>query len=422
MSKSPGERVPVRSFWWWKRRRSALLDIGLALLAAVECSASTIAFLSARIHVSLLGAVGIALLGTLAGGSLVVRRRWPAVPVLATLLVTPGMLGVVLLVVSLYTLAETWEWPSRRRRVVALSGLAFAEAAAVIAVTLIVPGDSPVEQPPLWIQILFSLLVAVGLTVAPVVTGLYVGARRRLIESLKDRAHGLETELDLLAEQAQERARRARLEERTRIAREMHDVVAHRVSLMVVHAGALERIAGKDPEKAAQSAKLMGEVGRQALNELREILGVLRMDDERQPEPDSLAGLPRLVDQSRAAGMAVTLTVSGSRQEFTGEAERTAYRVVQEGLTNAHKHAGGAMVSVLLAYAPNGVRVSVVNACPGGERGAAQLPSGGNGLVGMRERVIALGGTFSSGPEADGGFRVEAVLPSRLAVRSDRLG
>ncbi|MFE4519310.1 sensor histidine kinase [Kitasatospora sp. NPDC056783] len=422
MSKSPGERVPVRSFWWWKRPRSAFLDIGLALLAALECAVSTIAFLSSRMHVSTAGAIAIAVLGTVAGGSLVLRRRWPAVPVLVTLLVMPGMLGVLLLVVSLYTLASTWEWPSRRRRVVALSTLAFAEAAAVMAVSLMTGGDSsPVEPPPLWGQIVLSLMVAVGLTVAPVVTGLYVGARRRLIESLQDRAHGLETELDLLAEQAQERARRARLEERTRIAREMHDVVAHRVSLMVVHSGALERIVVKDPEKAAQSAKLMGEVGRQALNELREILGVLRMDDARQPEPDSLAGLPRLVDQSRAAGMAVTLTVSGSRQEFTGEAEQTAYRVVQEGLTNAHKHAGGAQVSVLLSYAPNGVRVAVVNACPGGEEGAAQLPSGGNGLVGMRERVIALGGTFSSGPEADGGFRIEAVLPSRLAVRAERL-
>ncbi|MFE4977220.1 sensor histidine kinase [Kitasatospora sp. NPDC056651] len=422
MSKSPGERVPVRSFWWWKRPRSAFLDIGLALLAALECAVSTIAFLSSRMHVSTAGAIAIAVLGTAAGGSLVLRRRWPAVPVLVTLLVMPGMLGVLLLVVALYTLASTWEWPSRRRRVVALSTLAFAEAAAVMAVSLMTGGDSPpVEPPPLWGQILLSLMVAVGLTVAPVVTGLYVGARRRLIESLQDRAHGLETELDLLAEQAQERARRARLEERTRIAREMHDVVAHRVSLMVVHSGALERIVVKDPEKAAQSAKLMGEVGRQALNELREILGVLRMDDARQPEPDSLAGLPRLVDQSRAAGMAVTLTVSGSRQEFTGEAEQTAYRVVQEGLTNAHKHAGGAQVSVLLSYAPNGVRVAVVNACPGGEKGAAQLPSGGNGLVGMRERVIALGGTFSSGPEADGGFRIEAVLPSRLAVRAERL-
>ncbi|MFH8379409.1 sensor histidine kinase [Kitasatospora sp. NPDC018058] len=422
MSKSPGERVPVRSFWWWKRPRSAFLDIVLALLAALECSASTVAFLGARVHLSGAGTVAIAVLGTLAGGSLVLRRRWPAVPVLVTLVLMPGMLGVLLLVVSLYTLAETWEWPTRRWRVVALAVLAFGEAVAVMMVSMLTPGDSTVEQPALWVQVLIAVLVAVGLTVPPVVTGLYVGARRRLIESLKDRAHGLETELDLLAEQAQERARRARLEERTRIAREMHDVVAHRVSLMVVHAGALERIVGKDPEKAAQSAKLMGEVGRQALNELREILGVLRMDDERQPEPDSLVGLPRLVDQSRAAGMAVTLTVSGSRQEFTGEAEQTAYRVVQEGLTNAHKHAGGAQVSVLLAYAPNGVRVSVVNACPGGERGAAQLPSGGNGLVGMRERVVALGGTFSAGPEADGGFRVEAVLPSRLAVRANRLG
>ncbi|MFE5583399.1 sensor histidine kinase [Kitasatospora sp. NPDC056531] len=422
MSKSPGERVPVRSFWWWKRPRSAFLDIVLALLAALECSASTIAFLGARVDLSGAGTAAVALLGTLAGGSLVLRRRWPAVPVLVTLVLMPGMLGVLLLVVSLYTLAETWEWPSRRWRVVALSVLAFAEAVAVMMVSMLTSGDSTVEQPALWVQVLIAVLVAVGLTVPPVVTGLYVGARRRLIESLKDRAHGLETELDLLAEQAQERARRARLEERTRIAREMHDVVAHRVSLMVVHAGALERIVVKDPEKAAQSAKLMGEVGRQALNELREILGVLRMDDERQPEPDSLAGLPRLVDQSRAAGMAVILTVSGSRQEFTAEAEQTAYRVVQEGLTNAHKHAGGAQVSVLLAYAPNGVRVSVVNACPGGERGAAQLPSGGNGLVGMRERVVALGGTFSAGPEADGGFRVEAVLPSRLAVRTDRLG
>ncbi|MDH6706259.1 signal transduction histidine kinase [Kitasatospora sp. MAA19] len=422
MSKSPGERAPVRSFWWWKRPRSAFLDIGLAVLAALECALTTVSFLSARVHLNSAGATGVALLGAVAGGSLVLRRRWPAVPVLVTLVAMPGMLGVLLLVVSLYTLAETWEWPSRRWRVMALSGLAFAEAVAVMMVSMLTPGDSVVvEQPPLWGQVLIAVLVAVGLTVPPVVTGLYVGARRRLIDSLKDRAHGLETELDLLAEQAQERARRARLEERTRIAREMHDVVAHRVSLMVVHAGALERIAAKDPEKATQSAKLMGEVGRQALNELREILGVLRMDDERQPQPDSLAGLPRLVDQSRAAGMAVTLTVSGSRQEFTGEAERTAYRVVQEGLTNAHKYAGGAQVSVLLAYAPNGVRVSVVNACPGGGGGAAKLPSGGNGLVGMRERVIALGGTFSSGPEADGGFRVEAVLPSRLAVRAEPL-
>ncbi|MEV7778933.1 histidine kinase [Kitasatospora sp. NPDC088351] len=421
MSKSPGERVPVRSFWWWERRRSALLDIGLAGLAALECAVSAVTFLAPRLDLGLPAIVGVALAGALAGSTLVLRRRWPAVPVMVALVTVPGMFGVLLLVMSLYTMAESWEWPSRRLRMVALSVVAFVEASGVMLVSMVTPGGGAMPEPPLWGKVLLSVLVAVALTVPPVVTGLYVGARRRLIESLQDRAHGLEAELDLLAEQARERARRARLEERTRIAREMHDVVAHRVSLMVVHSGALERIVAKDPEKAAQSAKLMGEVGRQALNELREILGVLRMSDEQAPEPDSLAGLPRLVDQSRAAGMAVTLTVSGSRQEFTGEAEQTAYRVVQEGLTNAHKHAGGAQVAVLLAYAPNGVRVSVVNACPGGERGAAALPSGGNGLVGMRERVVALGGTFSAGPERDGGFRVEAVLPSRLVVRAERL-
>jgi signal transduction histidine kinase len=200
----------------------------------------------------------------------------------------------------------------------------------------------------------------------------------------------------------------------------MHDVVAHRVSLMVVHAGALERIVARDPEKAAQSAKLMAETGRQALNELREILGVLRMNEESAEQTKGLAELPRLVDQSKAAGMLVTLTVSGDRQAYSGDAEQTAYRVVQEGLTNAHKHAGGARVSVLLAYVPNGVRVAVVNDSPGGGE-QVRLPSGGNGLVGMEERVRALGGSFTAGPEHGGGFRVEATLPSRLSIRADPL-
>ncbi|WP_190210580.1 sensor histidine kinase [Kitasatospora indigofera] len=427
MSNPPGETAPpVRPLWWWKRRRSAFLDVGLAALAGLECGFGAYRFVGDRLGMGLPMAVLALVVGVLAGASLVVRRRWPAVPVLMALLFLPGLSGVILLMVSLYTLAATWEWPSRRRRVVALSGLAFVESVGMVLTALLAPGrpaPSPeVGGPPVWG---LAVLVGVALTVPPVVTGLYVGAKRRLVESLKDRAHGLETELDLLAEQAQERARRARLEERTRIAREMHDVVAHRVSLMVVHAGALERIVAKDPQKAAQSAKLVAEVGRQALDELREILGVLRMAEEPGAggeQPDGLSGLPGLVDQSKAAGMAVTFTVSGARRAFSAEAERTAFRVVQEGLTNAHKHAGGALVAVLLAYVPNGVRVAVVNGCPvaAGER--VGLPSGGNGLVGMRERVVALGGTFRAGPECDGGFRVEAVLPSRLALQSERLG
>ncbi|MER5635982.1 histidine kinase [Kitasatospora sp. NPDC002227] len=419
MGKSPGDG---QALWWWRRRRSALLDVGLAGLAALECAVGAYALVGDRLHWGFGAALTASLLGVLAGLTLVVRRRWPLVPAVVALVFVPALFGVVLLVVSLYSLAATWEWPSRRWRVVGLAALAYVESVGMLLLSFLGVDSQPGEvQPPAWVLVLVAVLVAVALTVPPVVTGLYVGARRRLIESLKDRAHGLETELDLLAEQAQERARRARLEERTRIAREMHDVVAHRVSLMVVHAGALERIVDRDPEKARQSAALMGEVGRQALNELREILGVLRMSEETVERTPGLAQLPGLVAQSEAAGMRVSLAVSGETRAFVPEAEQTAYRVVQEGLTNAHKHASGARVSVLLAYVPNGVRVQVANDCPGlGVKVA--LPSGGNGLVGMRERVLALGGSFSAGPDGKGGFLVEAVLPSRLAVTTRGAG
>ncbi|MFG2696239.1 sensor histidine kinase [Kitasatospora sp. NPDC048407] len=407
--------------WWWARRRSAALDVGLALVAASECAAGAYGLVRIRLELGLGPAVVGIVLGALAGLSLVVRRKWPVLPVVVALVFVPGFFGVILLVVSLYTLAATWEWPVRRARVIVLSAVAAVETFGMVVLAMFAPNPSPPQEPlpPAWVLVIASAFVAVGMAVAPVVTGLYIGARRRLVESLKDRAEGLETELTLLAEQARERAWRARVEERTLIAREMHDVVAHRVSLIVVHAAAVERIIPKDPAKAQQSANLIGEVGRQALDELREILGVLRMteaQDQVEAPVGGLGELPELVDQSRAAGMAVSLTVSGEHLVYVAEAEQTAYRVVQEGLTNAHKYAGGARVAVLLAYVPNGVRVSVVNDCPGGAAVPVALPSGGNGLVGMRERVLALGGMFHAGPESDGGFRVEAVLPSRLRL------
>ncbi|RKE20840.1 sensor histidine kinase [Streptomyces sp. TLI_171] len=406
--------------WWWARRRSAVLDVALAVVSGLECAFGAHGLVRDRLQWGLGPTVVCVVLGALAGASLVVRRRWPVVPVVVALVFVPGFFGVVLLVVSLYTLAATWEWPSRRARVIVLSAVAMVETFGMVMLAMTAPSEAPPSEPlpPGWVLAVIAGFVAVGMALAPVVTGLYVGARRRLVESLTDRAQGLETELTLLAEQARERAWRARAEERTRIAREMHDVVAHRVSLMVVHAAAVERIVPKDPVKAQQSAKLIGETGRQALDELREILGVLRMTEPKEPVEAPVGGLgelPDLVEQSRVAGMAVALTVSGERRAYVAEAEQTAYRVVQEGLTNAHKHAGGARVAVLLAYVPNGVRVSVVNDCPGGAAVSVALPSGGNGLVGMRERVLALGGSFHAGP-ADGGFRVEAVLPSRLRL------
>jgi signal transduction histidine kinase len=187
----------------------------------------------------------------------------------------------------------------------------------------------------------------------------------------------------------------------------------------------------------------MGDIGRQALDELRQILGVLRTVETDAVSGDvavavlavpssdgpGLADVPRLVDESRAAGLRVRLTVGGARRGLSEETERTAYRVVQEALTNVLKHAPGAEAEVVLAYVPGGVALAVSNTSPGGggdggDEGAAEggagagraLPSGGNGLLGMRERVTALGGSFAAEPTGEGGFRVECRLAVAGAV------
>ncbi|MFJ8162974.1 histidine kinase [Streptomyces sp. NPDC096136] len=403
--------------WWWERRRGAVLDVGLGVVSAVECAFEGIPFAhEAGLPVGL----GV-LFGVLVGAVLVLRRRWPVAVVLVGIAVTPAAMGFLLGVVGLYTLAAC-EVP---RRVTAT--LAAMSLAGTFAVTYLrTRGDVEGEGALVFV---LSAFMAVALTVPPVLLGLYVGARRRLMESLQERADSLERELSLLADRAEERAEWARQEERTRIAREMHDVVAHRVSLMVVHAAALQAVAGKDPEKAVRNAVLVGDMGRQALTELREMLGVLRASEKPArvvapvavaaapasvqvgEEGPSLAELEVLVGQSRAAGMSVEMVVQGERGVYPGEVEQTAYRVVQEALTNCHKHAPGARVVVRLAHREGEVAMQVENGPCEGEARGADLPSGGNGLVGMRERVLGLGGVFVSGPTDGGGFRVSAVLP-----------
>ena len=429
----------MRTGWWtkfWARRRSMWFDLGVMALASAECASSAATFATKQ-GVGLFGAVLLGVFGALAAATLLFRRRWPLLPVLAALATIPLQAGYLLLMVGLYTLgAYRAEGAARkfseRRAMSLLCAVAVAETTVVSAFTIgTQQADAIRRGVPSYALVIISVLVSVGITVAPTMLGLYIGARRRLWETLHERAEGLETELALLAEQATERARRARMEERTRIAREMHDVVAHRVSLLVVHAGALERVVHKDAAKAAESAKLMGDIGRQALDELRQILGVLRTVETDAVSGDvaaavlavpssdgpGLADVPRLVDESRAAGLRVRLTVGGARRGLSEETERTAYRVVQEALTNVLKHAPGADAEVVLAYVPGGVALAVSNSCPGGEgaeegsEGARRtLPSGGNGLVGMRERVTALGGTFAAEPTGEGGFRVECRL------------
>ncbi|KIZ19161.1 sensor histidine kinase [Streptomyces natalensis] len=445
---SAGARgAPGDGPWWWARRRSAVLDVVLAALSTVECVVEGVPFAHGA---GLPEWVGMAL-GLVVGPVLLVRRRWPVVVVLASIAVMPAEMGALLGVVGLYTLAAS-DVP--RRITALLAGMTVVGTLVTTYVSM--QQDVAREEtfnPPVWFVPVMAVAVGLVMTAPPVLWGLYIGARRRLVESLRERADGLERELSLLADRAEERAEWARNEERTRIAREMHDVVAHRVSLMVVHAAALQAVALKDPEKASKNAALVGDMGRQALTELREMLGVLRTADgaapvraaagpdeperlaavaseaARRAEPEagampaeadgdgpSLAELADLVGQSRAAGMAVVLSVEGADGATAGRSyaagvEQTVYRVVQEALTNVHKHAPGARARVRLAHRGDEVAVQVENGPS--ERGAADagLPSGGNGLVGMRERVTALGGVFVSGPTEAGGFRVSAVVP-----------
>ncbi|MFE9774957.1 sensor histidine kinase [Streptomyces sp. NPDC005931] len=422
--------------WWWERRRSAALDVSLAAVSAVECAAEGVPF--AR-DAGIPLAAGV-VFGLLAGSVLVVRRKWPIAVVLVTIAVTPAQMGFLMGVVGLYTLAAS-ELP--RRIIASLAGMSLVGTLIVTFVRVrqdMARGDLTIGD---WFVPFASITTSLGLTAPPVLLGLYIGARRRLMESLRERADSLERELQLLAERAEERAEWARNEERTRIAREMHDVVAHRVSLMVVHAAALQAVARKDPEKAVKNAALVGDMGRQALTELREMLGVLRAggdggqrrerasaplaavgaaaaaaasravgDETEAAEGPCLSEIDELVGQSAAAGMVVDLSVEGESRSYAREVESTAYRVVQEALTNVHKHAAGAKTYVRLAHRVSEIAMQVENEPPPEAASSARLPSGGNGLVGMKERVSALGGVFVSGPTEAGGFRVSAVIPA----------
>jgi signal transduction histidine kinase len=192
--------------------------------------------------------------------------------------------------------------------------------------------------------------------------------------------------------------------ERERIAREMHDVLAHSVSLMVVQAEAGPVVVRTDPDKAEAAFDAIADAGRDALGQLRRTLGILRGDAELAPQPD-LDALPALVDDARRAGLDARLTERGDRRPLPAELAIAAYRVVQEALTNTVKHARAREVSVLLDWRDRALRVEVRD----DGRGAGAGPPG-HGLIGMRERVAACGGRLEAGA-AEGGYRVTAVLP-----------
>jgi signal transduction histidine kinase len=213
---------------------------------------------------------------------------------------------------------------------------------------------------------------------------------------------------------AEAEARAAVAEERARIARELHDVVTHHVNLVVLQAVAASGLLDRDPERVREPLQVIERSGREALEEMRRLLGVLREEDADRPlaPQPGLDDVDRLVESARGSGLDVGIAVSGTPRPLPAGLALTAYRIVQEALTNAARHAAGATVGVSLRYEPEALDVAVVDD-GGREVTGARTDGGGRGLLGMRERVAVYAGTLEAGPAAECGYAVHARLPLR---------
>jgi len=323
-----------------------------------------------------------------------VRRRWPvgvvvALAVLGAFSASVSGAGIL----ALFTVAVHRPF----RVVAAVALLGFATLPIYIAL-------HPESSEPLLVTSLFVLLIT-GVVIG---WGMFVRARRQLVASLRQRAERAEAEQQLRVEQAQ-------AQERARIAREMHDVLAHRISLLSMHAGALEFRPDADPEEIARAAGVVRASAHQALQDLREVIGVLREEpgdgDPERPQP-TLEALPALLEESREAGMHVSHECKvEDLAAVPAGVGRNAYRIVQEGLTNARKHARGATVDVTLDGAAGvGLTVEVRNRLSLAT-GEGQIPGAGTGLIGLTERTHLAGGKLEHGRTPTGDFHLRAWLP-----------
>jgi signal transduction histidine kinase len=328
---------------------------------------------------------------------LALRRRWPLPVLVLTLfwatvtsaawnLFDDAAVGMGVLLVAAYTVAAYLEL-----REAAIGGAILLAWGAAAMVWDDVPfGDY------LFVAIILGGVWAAGRTVR---------SRRQLAVALADK--------NVLLEHEQEaRAKQAVAEERTRIARELHDVVAHNVSVMVVQAGAERRSLGHDRPATREALEAIEQTGRQALTEMRRLLGMLRKDDDElalAPQP-SMEHLEVLVSQVREAGMPVELEVEGEPEPLPAGVDLSAYRIVQEALTNALKHAGPARALVRVRYRRDELELEILDDGPG-PAAPATNGAGGHGLIGMRERVSLFGGDLAAGERSGGGYSVHARLP-----------
>jgi signal transduction histidine kinase len=365
-------------------RADLLLSLGVAALVLVEVFTDPLVPYAASIP-----------LGLVQAGAVAWRRRAPfaAVVVAAGALFVQTAAGVSLhtpvspIVVGLVTVYSVAQYERLGR---ALLGLAVSLGVSLAAIELAVANGEKYSP--------FDRLFVCVFIVAPWIVGRALHGRRREAADLAERAAQLEHEQELAVE-----------EERARIARELHDVIAHSLSVIVVQAGAGERVAGRQPEQAEATLRSIQEIGRQALSEMSRLVGVLRQAGEEiglEPQP-GLDQLYALLDQTRQTGLPVELAVEGQPRPLPASIDLSAYRIVQEALTNARKHAGEAHVTVTLRYASDQLAIDVSD----DGRGTGHGGGGGHGLTGMRERAAVFGGSLHAGARPDGGFTVRATLP-----------
>jgi len=334
-----------------------------------------------------------------AAGSLAWRRRRPVVPVLA--------LGIGF-GAAIAVMAMRDDWPGEPRSVamlavwvlVAYSAAAYGSRPVAVAGLLLVTSMSVVRaglDPGLEWEPVSTLFVAI-----PWVAGRAIRRQRQQADELRRLARELERERE-------ERARAAVVEERTRIARELHDVVAHSVSVIAVQADAAEAALARDPERSRAPVAAIKQTARDALVEMRRLLGLLRQGDHETqlgPQP-GLADLGTLFRDARAAGLELDVAIEGERTQLPAGVDLSAYRIVQEGLTNVRKHSGTDRARVELRYGPDALDVAVLDDGPGNRNGGGS----GHGLVGIRERVALHGGTMRAGPRPGAGYALRVRLP-----------
>jgi signal transduction histidine kinase len=327
---------------------------------------------------------------------LIVRRRWsfaaPAsVWVVATALsFVDGRLVVFSAGVLIAGLAASFFLGNLRDAALSRVGLMVVLAGAA-AVVYNAPSDGPGNY--IFLPAMFAM---------PWFAGVALQQRAARAEAAEQRAARL-------TKDREEATQAAIAEERARIARELHDVLGHSVSVMTIQASAVRRVLTPDQKKERDALQAVEQTGREALAEMRRLVGVLRLTEDGldlEPQP-GLGQVAKLVTQAQELGLAVELRVEGEPIPLPAGVELTAYRLVQEGLTNARKHSEARHTEVRLRYEAHALEVEV---CDDG-KGAAAVDEGGHGLVGMRERVSIYGGEFEAGPRAEGGYRLRARLP-----------